>query len=76
MIAKYVPCENSTAMDECGKCCYTWCSLYQTEDGRISNEEAIYILERMSVNHFYGHRETEAMRMGAEALKKMDEVEE
>ena len=76
MIVKYVPCAYSTKTDECGKCCYTWCPLHQTEDGRISNEEAIDILERMSVNHFYGHRETEAMRMGSEALKKIDEVEE
>ena len=47
-----------------------------TPDMRISVEEAIDILSRMSQNHFYGHRETEAMRMGAEALRKMDEVED
>lgn len=46
-----------------------------TEDMRISVDEAIDILSRMSQNHFYGHRETEAMRMGAEALWKRDEVE-
>ena len=40
------------------------------EDMRISIEEAIDILSRMSQNHFYGHRETEAMRMGAEALRR------
>ena len=47
-----------------------------TEDRRISVDEAIDILLRMSQNHFYGHRETEAMKMGAEALRKINEVEE
>lgn len=31
-------------------------------------EEAIDILTRMSTNHFYGHREQEALKLGAEAL--------
>lgn len=31
--------------------------------------EAIDILTRMSTNHFYGHREQEALKLGAEALK-------
>lgn len=30
--------------------------------------EAIDILTRMSTNHFYGHREQEAFKLGAEAL--------
>ena len=30
--------------------------------------EAIDILTRMSTNHFYGHREQEALKLGAEAL--------
>ena len=47
-----------------------------TEDRHISVEEAINILLSMSQNHFYGHRETEAMKMGAKALKKMNEVSE
>lgn len=33
-------------------------------------EEAIDILTRMSTNHFYGHREQEAFKLGAEALKQ------
>ena len=32
--------------------------------------EAIDILTRMSTNHFYGHREQEALKLGAEALKQ------
>lgn len=32
--------------------------------------EAIDILTRMSTNHFYGHREQEAFKLGAEALKQ------
>lgn len=31
-------------------------------------EEAIDILTRMSTNHFYGHREQEAFKLGAKAL--------
>lgn len=31
-------------------------------------EEAIDILTRMSTNHFYGHREQEAFKLGAEEL--------
>ena len=30
--------------------------------------EAIDILTRMSTNHFYGHREQEAFKLGAKAL--------
>ena len=30
--------------------------------------EAIDILTRMSTDHFYGHREQEALKLGAEAL--------
>ena len=32
--------------------------------------EAIDILTRMSTNHFYGHREQEAFKLGAEALSE------
>ena len=32
--------------------------------------EVIDILTRMSTNHFYGHREQEALKLGAEALKQ------
>lgn len=35
-----------------------------------NREEAIDILTRMSTNHFYGHREQEAFKLGAEALKQ------
>lgn len=32
--------------------------------------EAIDILTKMSTNHFYGHREQEAFKLAAEALKQ------
>lgn len=35
-----------------------------------NREEAIDILTRMSTNHFYGHREQEAFKLGAEALSE------
>ncbi len=37
-------------------------------DDLTSRAEAIDILKRMSTNHFYGHREQEALKLGAEAL--------
>jgi hypothetical protein len=41
------------------------------ESGKMDDRaEAIDILTRMSTNHFYGHREQEAFKLAAEALKQ------
>jgi len=40
------------------------------EEEMDDRTEAIDILTRMSTNHFYGHREQEAFKLGAEALKQ------
>ena len=38
--------------------------------------EAIDTLTRMSTNHFYGHREQEALKLGAEALKQVNRMDD
>ena len=82
MIVKYVPCANSTAEDECGKCYYQWCPLYQTKDGRggrMTRENALEALKQMyqdiDKNNwlFVGTINPEMIMW---AIRALDEVEE